>query len=371
MCRVRFAPLYVPYERRLQTAAVVFMLSVFPLIVFCVSTACLHPVSRALFIAYCLWTVTLDRKTPWRGGRVMPCFRRLPVWGHVVRYFPTQMHVTEPLDPQKQYVLALHPHGVVSLGVITSLIMEALRPGEKLGGINYRVGTVSFNTAAPIWREVLMAMGFVNAARPSLDYCLEHGMSVALVPGGAIESLYARPGHADLVLEKRKGFIKLAMAHGAPLVPCWIFGENELWDQVSNPEGSLVRRAQETILRLTGFTLPLPLGRGIFNYSFGILPRRVPLNVVVGAPLPVPKIAAPSPLQVDEVHARYLTAIRALYESNLPKFYLSVINSGHSPSIAAGPRELGAGLVTGDKDAYAANTAHVSPHGMPPLRLVR
>lgn len=343
---VRFAPLRIPLERRVQTAAVVFMLAV-PL---CTALAAvgllLHPLTRPAFLAYVLWTLTLDRATPSRGGRVVRALRRLPVWIAVAQYFPTRLVMTRPLDGRRPHVLAVHPHGLVSLGVVTGLVMDALRGGERLGGLDYRVGTVRFNMAAPLWREVLMAMGFVDAGRPSLDACLRGGLSVVLVPGGALEALYARPGSADLVLERRKGFVRLALAHGAPLCPCYVFGETEAYDQVPNPPGSWVRAAQDAVLRATGFTLPLPMGRGVFQYDFGVLPRRAPLTVVVGPPLELGHAPDPTPQQVDAAHAAYVEALRALYEEHAPRLA--------SPA-AAGPGGVGDGAP--------------SPH--PPLRLVR
>lgn len=54
------------------------------------------------------------------------------------------------------------------------------------------------------------------------------GNSLTIVVGGAAESLFARPGTADLTLKKRLGFIKLAIKHGADLVPVFSFGENDV-----------------------------------------------------------------------------------------------------------------------------------------------
>ena len=40
------------------------------------------------------------------------------------------------------------------------------------------------------------------------------------------QSLYAAPGKHDLVLSRRKGFVKIALRTGASLVPVYCFGEN-------------------------------------------------------------------------------------------------------------------------------------------------
>ncbi len=149
------------------------------------------------------------------------------------------------------------------------------------------------------------------------------GNAAVLLPGGATEALEARPGSLTLNLRKRKGFIKTALRHGweqpvAPLcwmvrcriylvrfrtcfqedteyalnccpscvffrvslVPCFAFGENDLYDQVDNPEGSLLKTIQRRLTRIFGFSMPLFRGRGVFNYTVGILPRRRPITTV-------------------------------------------------------------------------------------------
>lgn len=50
--------------------------------------------------------------------------------------------------------------------------------------------------------------------------------------GGAEEALNSRPDNYDLKLATRKGFVKLAIKHGAWLVPMYNFGETSAYDQV-------------------------------------------------------------------------------------------------------------------------------------------
>ena len=51
------------------------------------------------------------------------------------------------------------------------------------------------------------------------------------ISGGAAEALNAHPGEHVLILNKRKGFIKVALETGAQLVPLYSFGENEVFRQ--------------------------------------------------------------------------------------------------------------------------------------------
>ena len=55
------------------------------------------------------------------------------------------------------------------------------------------------------------------------------------------------------------------------------------------------------------------MGRGIFNYSFGLLPHRKPILTVFGEPIPLPKTSSPTKKQLDEYHAIYISALKKLY----------------------------------------------------------
>ncbi len=92
-----------------------------------------------------------------------------------------------------------------------------------------------------------------------------HTDCIMLVIGGAKESLEAHPGLMKLYLANRKGFVKVALENGATLVPVFGFGENELFDQVANPQGSVIRNVQNQLQKRLGFAILLFHGRGIFQ----------------------------------------------------------------------------------------------------------
>lgn len=72
----------------------------------------------------------------------------------------------------------------------------------------------------------------------------------------------------------------MKIPYRAHLVPSFSFGENEIYDQVNNPPGSRMRRFQERVLEVVSFPPILIKGRGIFQYSFGIVPKRRPITTV-------------------------------------------------------------------------------------------
>ena len=126
-----------------------------------------------------------------------------------------------------------------------------------------------------------------------------------------------------LVLAKRKGFVKIALQHGASLVPVFGFGENELFDQVQNPQGSTLRKIQNRLQQTMGFSMPLFHGRGVFQYDYGIMPIRRPIDVVFGKPIKCPKVDRGdiTSEMLDKYHTMYCEELRALFDAEKSKYY--------------------------------------------------
>jgi 2-acylglycerol O-acyltransferase 2 len=135
-----------------------------------------------------------------------------------------------------------------------------------------------------------------------------------IVVGGANEAILARPGINELVIKKRLGFIKLALRTGSPLVPVFSFGENDLWDQLPNPEGSKIRKFQDIFRKYTTMSPPALFGRGIFTYNFGFLPYRRSIISVVGKPIDVPILPNPTEEEIAFYQKQYLDELQRVYD---------------------------------------------------------
>jgi len=321
----RWAPINIPFERRIQTFCVLVALT-FQIFTIIFSLA-LFVIFPLLIIVYLLWIVFVD-KAPSNGkGRRSEWFRRLKFWRHFANYFPSKLHKSVDLDPNKHYIFGYHPHGIVSIGAFSNFATEATGFSEKFPGISVHLLTLPAQFYNPFWREILLALGVGDVGWKSCKNILQGrpGSSLMIVIGGANEALYAKPGTNDLTLKKRKGFVKLALTEGASLVPVFGFGETDLWNQVPNPKGSIIRGIQDKMKNVITWTVPLIRGRGIFQYDFGLLPYRSEINVVVGRPIDCPKITAPPNSQeftetVDKYHQIYTDSLRALYDEHKDTF---------------------------------------------------
>lgn len=141
------------------------------------------------------------------------------------------------------------------------------------------------------------------------------GRAITIVIGGARESLDSQPQKLQLVLKRRKGFVKMAIRTGADLVPVLAFGENDLYEQVQPDTHPKIHKLQLLVKKVLGFTVPLFHARGVFNYDVGLMPYRKPLNIVVGRPITVVQSAHPLQEDIDRVHEQYVQELEAIWHT--------------------------------------------------------
>jgi hypothetical protein len=128
-----------------------------------------------------------------------------------------------------------------------------------------------------------------------------------LIPGGEREMRETRPESNEIVLiSKHLGFVRLALIHGASLVPVFSFGENQVLDNLR------FKSVQEFFQKRTMYGFPhLPFGRW-----YSPIPNPVPITLVVGNPIDLPKIPNPSEQDVKYWHSKYYSELISLFESN-------------------------------------------------------
>ncbi|MCJ8750211.1 hypothetical protein PDJAM_G00259920 [Pangasius djambal] len=322
---MKFAPLNIPVRRRLQTAAVLqWVFSFLALAQCCLAAFVLLCVSDWWILAalYAGW-LYLDRDTPTSGGRRSHWVRRWTVWKYFRDYFPISLVKMVDLDPKCNYLFGFHPHGVLVAGAFGNFCTEASQFSKLFPGLTPYLLMLPFWFRVPFFRDYIMCGGLVSSEKASMSYLLSRpggGAAAVVAVGGAPESLEARPGALTLQLLQRKGFIKLALKHGAVLVPVFSFGENELFDQMENPVGSALRRVQDRLQRIMGVALPLFHARGVFQYSFGLLPYRKPIHTVVGRPISVDQNPSPTKEDIESLHQRYMEGLTQLFEENKEKY---------------------------------------------------
>ncbi|KAI9353395.1 diacylglycerol acyltransferase-domain-containing protein [Zopfochytrium polystomum] len=338
-----------PEDPILQSSVVLFwwsvsitLIVVFPILAI-IGLIWAPATTLTLLGTYCAWLLLVDaRSAQERGWGITPFghwFYNLPIWNHFRNYFKARVVKTAELPPDQNYIMCGHPHGVYLLGVFANITSNAKVIPKLFPGIEFTGSTLPVNFNIPIWREFILSIGMVPVDRKSLESHLgghtrresrskthdsdnshhkphhasrRTGKAVFIFIGGAEEYALMARGTLDLVVKKRKGFARLALTTGAALVPVITFGENDLYERVDTP---FVRKVSAFTLKVAKFAFPAFKGR------FGLLPHRVELVTVVGAPLKVGKVEKPTEEQVEELHNQYLKELTKLYDAHKDTFF--------------------------------------------------
>ncbi len=323
--KIDWAPREIPLERRLQTAAALIWVGLLPMLTIGLNILCLlwKPV-RLFYFMYFAY-VFFDPR-PEHGGAPSRWFRGLKVWRLFADYFPSELKKTAELDTSGPILMGksiheelnfvgFHPHGVIGVGSFTNFTTN-IHLDETFPGIDLRICTLHQSFKIPFFHDFLLNLGLISVNKKSIQYWLRSkpGAAVMIVVGGAEEAFYAIPDTTTLVLAKRFGFVKIALEEGASLVPVFCFGETNLYHK--GEDGPWRKRISNFTKKTMGFTAPNFIGRGIFQYSFGVLPMRRKLTAVVGEPIKCPKTANPSEELIKEYHEMYVENLRKVYDTH-------------------------------------------------------
>lgn len=325
----------VPLQRRIQMIAVLWHTTSIALFLSLFFLLASIPLAWPLLIPYLIYTLIFSEdSTDGRLKRRSDFMRRSKVWSAFASYFPARLHRTVPLVPTRKYIFGYHPHGIISHGAFAAFGTEALGFSDLFPGITNTLLTLDSNFRVPFYRDYALALGLASVSRESIENLLSRGghnnegmgRAVTIVVGGAKESLDAQPHKLKLVLNSRKGFVKIAIRQGADLVPVLAFGENELYEQVDSVSHPYIHKFQLVVKKLMGFTVPLFHARGIFNYDVGLMPYRRAVNVVVGKPIAVQQQGGSGSdgkvdeAYLDEVHAAYVEELKSLWDQHKDTF---------------------------------------------------
>ena len=242
------------------------------------------------------------------GNRTTDIVRDAWFFHKLKKYFDLEIVAAGgKLDPSKKYVIGLHPHGFLPFGTMVNVLSRVNDVhGKFLNGVKLRALAASFCFYVPGYRDLCLGGGVIDAARYNARRALDEGCSLCLVPGGATEGLYAFPGKHILVINKRLGFVKLALETGAWLVPSYSFGENNCYEQLSTKLPA-VKKFQAKFQRVLGLSLPL-----VTN----LIPKKSKIATVFGAPIPCTRIEEPTEAQVKEKLEEYKAALKNLFDDH-------------------------------------------------------
>ena len=227
----------------------------------------------------------------------------------LLEWFPIRILRTKKMDKDKLYVFACHPHGTLAfsraaVGFSTRTLWDVAFPDVK-----FRVLTATAPFFIPFIREWWLWSYCIDASKPTAVKAMRQlHASIFVYPGGELEQIETIYQKHIACLSMRKGFVKLAIEEGAELVPVYTFGETDLYYH-----SRFLREFRKWIVHK--FHIAIPLLRG----QFGLMPYRVPVTMVFGAPIKLIHKQKPSQEEIDAAHATYCTALRKLFEDHKVK----------------------------------------------------
>eukprot|EP00586_Coscinodiscus_wailesii_P006519 CAMPEP_0172488966 /NCGR_PEP_ID=MMETSP1066-20121228/18696_1 /TAXON_ID=671091 /ORGANISM="Coscinodiscus wailesii, Strain CCMP2513" /LENGTH=362 /DNA_ID=CAMNT_0013256511 /DNA_START=6 /DNA_END=1091 /DNA_ORIENTATION=+ len=207
-------------------------------------------------------------------------------------------------------MVAVAPHGIFPFALALAALPEAVR--EVFGSFRPIVATAT--AFFPFVRTFLSWLGAVDASRGAVSLALSEKQRLGLAPGGIAEMFtgYPKPRtHVNdecVLLSSRKGFIRMAVKHGVPVVPVYCFGSSQLLRRLPLP------RFFEKLSQLLRVSLVMFFGR------WGLpIPWRQKLLYVIGRVLVPPVVPAGTQEErdtVDNMHRQFCDEIERIFEKN-------------------------------------------------------
>ncbi|XP_051010499.1 2-acylglycerol O-acyltransferase 1-like [Acomys russatus] len=108
-----------------------------------------------IYIPYLAWFF-YDWETPERGGRRSDWVRSWTVWKYFKDYFPIHLIKTQDLDPSHNYIFGFHPHGTFATGAFGNFCTNYSDFKKLFPGFTVYLHMVTILLRLPFFREYLM-----------------------------------------------------------------------------------------------------------------------------------------------------------------------------------------------------------------------
>jgi 1-acyl-sn-glycerol-3-phosphate acyltransferase len=264
-------------------------------------------------------------------------FQQSWIMQQILKYFRVQVRGTRP-DPTRQSVYGMAPHGIIpfSLGLAAFGALNDIMS-------DLRIVTATATRLIPFFSHTLRLGGSIDASAPIVDASLAQGDSLGVTPGGIAEMYYGYPepgcgkDEEFAVLNARKGFVRLAIKHGADLVPCFVFGASKLYNRVVLPK--VVERVSNwmrvsLILFYGRLGLPVPfevpltyaLGEAITTTTHHLLSASINSDTAIAAGAAaatdcgLPGLGEPSREAIDFLHNTFKVALSDTFDSHKAQY---------------------------------------------------
>ena len=251
------------------------------------------------------------------GGQFTVCrkwkwFQYLSIWRYLCKgYFCSKLHFMEKIEKNEQYLFVAHPHGIATWNHFLTMT-NGMKFLSHVHNDNRRDLAASVLFYIPFLRELLLWLGNVDAGFKTASKVLNKGISLYIYAGGEFEQILTERGKEIIYVIKRKGFIRLALKYGVPIIPIFCFGENDLYYTLTNKYKGIQLYLSKK------YHIALPPGAGRLYIT--PIPLRIPLNMCFGKIIRVKKESKPSDETIECIHNQYIEGIKEVFENYKTQF---------------------------------------------------
>lgn len=232
---------------------------------------------------------------------------------------PEDIFSKQAYSVDHQLILAMHPHGIVPFHAIIWAAYNYQYLTDKARDISlYGFGAAAdVVQSIPLIRNILSWYSTGSASYKTLKEGLMEGKAVFvpgrnprhlfILPGGVAEIFTSTPKRHAIVFKNRRGLVKLSIETKAELVPCYVFGGTDFFNNLATNDGFFSRMSRKLRMGLTLF----------FGYGGLPLPFTPKVSMVVGKPIPIPDVPDDDEARSktnDLLHAEFMKRIQELFE---------------------------------------------------------
>ncbi len=207
------------------------------------------------------------------------------IWNTLMdRYFRLEFDGFENLPQEPCLLIGVHSGGPLTMDAWTVVMAWWRQFGEKRS-LHGTAHDVLMN--APVLGEYFRRLGVISPSKENIRAAVEKGDDVILWPGGEVDCYRNWLDRDKAVLGGRKGFIRLAMSAGVPIVPVATVGGHDTLFVLSEGRGLAKKLKLKERMRsdVAPITLSWPLGIGLHLTPFQHVPLPAKIRTQIMEPI--------------------------------------------------------------------------------------
>ena len=228
-------------------------------------------------------------------------------------YFATTIHNVDNLPADRPaLIVANHSAGLMPLDALFAIdaVTAAQGPERRIYSLVHDFAYMSSRIA-----RLSRSMGVIRAKKENALRALSLGHHVLVYPGGDQEAFRKFSDRKKIVLAGRKGFVRVAMEAGVPIVPMVSVGLHESFFVVTRGERVAEKLGLKALIRTDLFPLALSLPWGIAPAFFPFIPLPAAIDIEFCAPI-VPAGAPDDEEAVLETYRNVEDAMQAAVDKH-------------------------------------------------------